>query len=36
MGCTELAVLVLLVAVLFPGLIYRLVLRARRRKGRTH
>ena len=35
MGCTELAVLALLVAILFPGLVYRLVLRARRRRGRT-
>jgi len=35
MGCTELAVLVLLVVILFPGLVYRLVLRARRRRGRT-
>ncbi len=34
MGCTELAVLALLVAILFPGLVYRLVLRARRRKER--
>jgi len=32
MGCTELAVLALLVAILFPGLVYRLVLRVRRRR----
>lgn len=35
MGCSELGILVLLVAILFPGLVYRLVLRARRRRGRT-
>jgi hypothetical protein len=35
MGCTELAVLALLVAILFPGLVYRLVLRVRRRRGKT-
>jgi hypothetical protein len=35
MGCTELAVLALLVAILFPGLVYRLVLRARRRRGKA-
>jgi len=33
MGCTELAVLLLLVVILFPGLFYRLFLRFRRRRG---
>ncbi|HSS77067.1 MAG TPA: DUF3999 family protein, partial [Thermoanaerobaculia bacterium] len=33
MGCTELAVLLLLVVILFPGLFYRLFLRYRRRRG---
>jgi hypothetical protein len=35
MGCSELGILVLLVAILFPSLIYRLVLRVRRRGRRT-
>src|ERR1700681_2523255 len=32
MGCTELAVVVLVVAILFPGIFYRLFLRLRRRR----
>jgi hypothetical protein len=35
MGCTELAVLLLLVVVLFPGMFYRLFLRFRRRRRRA-